>query len=258
MNEFNVPPPPALPGYAPPQPPPLVPPAPPAGEPEDLSPIRGVIAAAEAVLRQPNRLRHQLQQAGNGRLIGALGLIAVVSGLIYGLVVGTFSGGAQLWAAPLKVAGGLLVCTLICLPSLYIFCCLSGAQARLADIVGLVAGLLALLTILLIGFAPVAWVFSQSTGSVATMGGLHLVFWAIATGFGLRFLNAGFNRLLARTSGGLHLWFIIFVLVMLQMTTALRPLVGPAQHFLPQEKKFFIAHWWDCLASEAAPPKSAE
>jgi hypothetical protein len=256
MNEFN-PPPPALPGYSTP-PPPVVPPAPPAGEPEDLSPIRGVIAAAESVLRQPNRLRHHLQQAGNGPLIGALVIIAVVSGLVYGFVVGTFSGGAQLWAAPLKVAGGLLVSALICLPSLYIFCCLSGAQARFADIAGLVAGLLALLTILLIGFAPVAWVFSQSTGSVAAMGGLHLVFWAIATGFGLRFLHAGFKRLRARTSGGLTLWFAIFVLVMLQMTTALRPLVGSSPDLLPKNKVFFVAHWWDCLASETLPSKPAE
>ena len=59
---------------------------------------------------------------------------------------------------------------------------------------GLVAGLLALMTVLLIGFAPVAWVFSQSTSSLVAMGALHLAFWLVATVFGLRFLFAGFRH----------------------------------------------------------------
>src|SRR5205823_7993352 len=142
-----------------------------------------------------------------------------------GFVVGTFSNGVQLWAAPLKISLGLLISALICLPSLYIFSCLSGSQARLIEVVGLVAGLLLLMTVLLIGFAPVAWVFSQSTGSVVAMGALHLAFWFIATYFGLRFLSAGFSAHEDRSGGGIKVWMIIFVLVMLQMTTAVRPLI---------------------------------
>ena len=120
--------------------------------------------------------------------------VSVVCSLIYGVVVGTFSGGTQLWAAPVKVAAGLMISALICLPSLYIFTCLGGSQARLVEVFGLLAGLLMLMTILLIGFAPVAWIFSQSTESLAWMGTLHLIFWFIATIFGLRFLEAGFSH----------------------------------------------------------------
>jgi hypothetical protein len=42
---------------------------------------------------------------------------------------------------------------------------------------------------------------------------------------------------------------ILFLLVMLQMTTALRPLVGTAPTLLPSasEKRFFIGHWLECL-----------
>ena len=122
-----------------------------------------MLAAIECILRQPRRVMFQLRQPGAGRLIGGMLFVAVVCSLVYGVVVGTFSGGDQLWTAPVKIAGGLLVSALICLPSLYIFACLSGSQARLVEIVGLVAGLLMLMTILLIGFAPVAWLFSQST-----------------------------------------------------------------------------------------------
>ena len=98
-----------------------------------------------------------------------------------------------------------------------------------------------------IGFAPVAWLFSQSTQSVAWMGALHLLFWFIATIFGVRFLRAGFAHSQARSMAGLYVWIILFILVMLQMTTALRPIVGTASTTLPNEKKFFLAHWADCL-----------
>ena len=39
----------------------------------------------------------------------------------------------------------------------------------------------------------------------------------------------------------------IFLLVMLQMMTALRPIIGTTDTFLPPEKKFFVSHWMECL-----------
>ena len=209
-------------------------------------PIPNFVGAIEAILRQPRRVMFQLRQPGAGRLIAAMLAVSVVCGLIYGVVAGTFSGGTQLWAAPVKIVGGLLISALICLPSLYIFSCLSGSQARLIEVFGLVAGLLLLMTVLLIGFAPVAWVFSQSTESLAAIGALHLAFWFIATCFGLRFLSAAFAHY-SQSGDGLKVWIVIFLLVMLQMMTALRPIIGTTDTFLPAEKKFFVSHWVECL-----------
>src|SRR5438034_7697833 len=238
---------PLVPPPIPPPPPPGYPSGRPLGElPEEREPIPNALAAVEAILRQPRRVMYQLRQPGSGGLIAGMLFVAVLCSVVYGVVVGTFSGGVQLWAAPLKIAGGLLISALICLPSLYIFACLSGSQARLIEVVGLVAGLLLLMTVLLIGFAPVAWVFSQSTESVAAMGALHLAFWFISTCFGIRFLNAGFAHH-SYSGDGLKVWIVIFMLVMLQMSTALRPIVGTADYFLPTEKKFFVAHWVDSL-----------
>ncbi len=247
MNESNP-----LPPQAPPPIPPPAPPVYPASRalgdnPEERVPITSIITAVEALLRQPRRVMYQLRQPGSGGLIAAMLVIAILCSAVYGVIVGTFSGGTQLWAAPVKIAGGLLISALICLPSLYIFACLSGSQARLVEIFGLVVGLLTLMTVLLIGFAPVAWLFSQSTESLNWMGALHLIFWAIATIFGLRFIEAGFSHSKARSNAGLNTWAIIFVLVVLQMTTALRPIVGTSKTFFPTEKKFFLSHWGDCL-----------
>jgi hypothetical protein len=225
-------------------------------DPSERVPIPHAFAAIDAILRHPRRVMFQLRQPGAGRLIASMVSASVVCCLIYGLVAGTFSGGQQLWVAPIKIALGLMISAVICLPSLYIFTCLSGSQARLIEIAGLLAGLLMLMTVLLIGFAPVAWIFSQSTDSLAWMGALHLTFWFIATFFGLRFLEAGFSQSNARSHAGCNTWVIIFILVAVQMTTALRPILGKSDSFLPQEKKFFVAHWSDCLKAGGVDAKT--
>jgi hypothetical protein len=233
-----------------------------AEDPVERTPINGIAAAIESILRQPKRVHHALRQPGAMRVVASMVLVTVVCALIYGVVVGTFSRGPQLWIAPLKIAGGLLIAAIICLPSLYIFACLSGSRARLAEMAGLLAGLLLLMTLLLIGFAPVAWLFSESTNSIGWMGFLHLVFWGIATIFGMRFLGAGFAGTQARSQAGLTVWAVIFILVCLQLTTALRPIIGTADKVFPgaEEKKFFIKHWMDELgkpAYERAPARGA-
>lgn len=248
MDNIN-PPPPILPGSM------STPPLPPDDTPETHVPVTGFLGAVETILRQPRRVIHQLSQ-GSASLTAALLTVAILCAAFYGLVVGSFSMGTQLWAAPTKIVLGMLICGFICLPSLYIFSCLSGSEARLGTVFGLLAGLLALMTVLLIGFAPVAWVFSQSTTSRAMMGGLHLLFWVVATAFGIKFLRNGMEHLNVRSSGGLRIWTIIFVLVMVQMTTALRPLIGDAKDFLPTEKKFFLSHWLDSIKEESLQKKA--
>ncbi len=225
-------------------------------DPAERVAIPNILVAIETILRHPRRMMFQLRQPGAGQLIAAMIFVSVVCALIYGVVAGTFSGGTQLWAAPVKITLGLLISALICLPSLYIFTCLGGSQARLVEVFGLLAGLLMLMTILLIGFAPVAWIFSQSTESVAWMGTLHLAFWFIATGFGLRFLETGFSHSNAKSLAGFRIWAVIFLLVALQMTTALRPILGTSATFLPTEKQFFLSHWSDCLKSSDVESKS--
>jgi hypothetical protein len=215
--------------------------------PADREPIKGLFGVVEALLREPRRLLYHLRNPGWGQLAFSLLVVSTGCSLLYGLVVGSFSMGTQLWAVPLKVVGGLILSTLICLPSLYIFACLSGSRASLGEIVGLVSAVVALTGILLMGFAPVAWLFSQSTQSVVWMGALHLLLWLVAVGFGGKFLIAGFVHSSARSTGGVTFWVLLFLLVTVQMTTTLRPLVGKADTFFPVEKKFFLKHWGDSM-----------
>ncbi len=201
----------------------------------------------EALLKQPGALLHELNGDLRNGIITRLIALIVICGCIYGVVMGSLSGGTQLWAAPVKLTGGLFFSVLLCLPSLYIFLCLNGADVRLGQICGALLGMVALVTLLLVGFAPVAWIFSQSTDSVVTMGMLHLFFWIIGLWFGVRMIKGLLAYSDMPDSGHLKVWIIIFVMVSLQMTAVLRPLIGTADTLLPIEKKFFVQHWFDSM-----------
>lgn len=207
----------------------------------------GLGSILEALLKRPDALLDALKGPLQGGILARLVLLILVCGCIYGVVLGSLSGGTQLWAAPLKLSSGLFFSILLCLPSLYIFLCLNGADLGLGQIGGAFLGMVALTAILLIGFAPVAWIFSQSTDSVVTMGMLHLFFWTIGLWFGARLIKGLLACGEVSDHGHLKVWMIIFVLVSLQMTAVLRPLIGTADTLLPTEKKFFAQHWLDSM-----------
>ena len=238
MNSDNPTPPPSFTPYVPgprPEPPPprVEPPLP-----EKLE-LRTLF---EALLRSPRALVRRMADPGHGALLPFLGL-AVVSLLVFGAVLGSFAMGDQMWAAPLKITAGLLIAGVICFPSLYIFSCLAGSQAGAAQLAATFAGMMALAGLLLLGFAPAVWIFTQATDSLGFMGLLSLAAWLVALSFGFRFLRDAVGSTGAVSKGPFSVWSIIFLLVTLQMTTSLRPILGRSDRLLTDEKKFFLQHW---------------
>lgn len=208
---------------------------------------RGVVAVVEALLKSPASI---LRDVREGRGASArLSLVIAASAIVVGLVTASFSGGLQFVLVPMKMLGGVFFCALICLPSLHIFSCLSGARQSLKETWGALLMGVALMGLLLLGFAPIAWIFSQATSSVAFVGGLHLLFLTLSCVLGLRLVDrtlAAMNRAPLR---GLRLWSTLFVVVLFQMSTTLRPLVGAADGVKLEERLFFLTHWVKALAS---------
>jgi hypothetical protein len=209
-------------------------------------PLEGGLSAQHvisALLKHPAKVVCEIIQ-GNRKMVSLILLLIVVLCMFgYGLVMGMFSGGHQLWFVPLKVCFGLLLASVICLPSLYIFICLAGGDQSLSQVTGLLLAMLALGGILLVGFAPVAWVFSQATNASKFMGSIHLVFWGLGVLFGLRLLESALVHLNRCNAAVFRTWAVIFIMVVLQMTTTLRPLVGEYQGAQLFGKKFFLHHW---------------
>ncbi|MDQ8191446.1 hypothetical protein [Roseibacillus persicicus] len=223
------------------------------GEPKDPTEDRQAVevtnlaTAIEALLRSPLNLLKALPE--KRQLILPLALLALFSAGVLGLVFGSYSGGTQLWAAPLKVGGGLLLGALICFPSLYVFSCLANSPLRLGGVAAAYLCFLALLGLLLIAFAPILWIFTQSSNSLPFVGFLALVVWLLSFLLASSLLRKVSRR--ATSSWQVHLWLLIFLTVTLQMSTALRPILGTSETLLPQEKKFFLTHWMNSI-DEAA------
>ncbi len=210
----------------------------------------------EALLRRPHALVARLAEP-NHNATGRFTIMAVVSIFFFGLVLGCFAKHEQLWAAPAKITVGLLFSGLICFPSLYIFATLAGARASISQLAACLAGALALAGLLLLGFAPAVWIFAESTDSLGFMGSLAVGAWIIAIFFALRFLKSVIFASGGTQKGPLAIWSIVFLLVTLQMTTSLRPILGRSDILLTQEKKFFLHHWGDTFGSSIKPEINA-
>lgn len=230
------------------QPPPLEAPLP---EKPDLKSL------FEALLRRPHALVARLAEPDHGAT-GRFALMAVISILFFGFVLGCFAKHQQLWAAPAKITAGLVFSGLICFPSLYIFSTLAGARMSISQLAACLAGALALAGLLLLGFAPAVWIFAESTDSLGFMGTLAIGAWIIAVFFALKFLKSVILATGGTQKGPLFIWSTVFLLVTLQMTTSLRPILGRSDVLLTQEKKFFLQHWGDTFGTSLQPHGSAK
>src|SRR5690242_1906896 len=124
----------------------------------------------DLLLRSPATLMERFDGPQASRHLALLAAVTFAGLFVYGLVVASFAGGMQWWASPLKILAGMTVTGAICFPSLYILVCMSGARARATQVAGMLLALLALSAVFLAGFAPIAWVFSQSSTLVSFIG----------------------------------------------------------------------------------------
>jgi hypothetical protein len=196
-----------------------------------------------ALLKHPGQLIYEIIEGRAGIASKSLLMVALLGLAIFGIVVGSFCGGSQYWIAPAKILFGSMATACLCLPSLYVFLCLNGANARLPHVAALLLTGVALMAVLLVSLAPIAWIFSQSTDSVVFIACLHLILWSVAVAFGLRLLLVGASLVWGDACRRLGVWITMYLLVCLQMMTTLRPLIGSSSNFLPAEKMFFLAHW---------------
>ncbi|MEM6909984.1 MAG: hypothetical protein AAF555_00230 [Verrucomicrobiota bacterium] len=212
----------------------------------------GFLQTFEALLKRPGSTVRALEEEGPQRFLGKHSAAALSCLLPFGLVLGAFSGGTQFWAAPLKIVVGLSLSALICLPSFYIFLCLAGVEVRFSTVAGLLVACITLTALLLVGFAPLLWIFSTSTDSLPFIGFLIILVWIVSLLIAFKIPKLLLQWLQSPPAPHLSLWKVLFVFVTLQMSTTLRPLVGRSEVFLTNEKKFFLVHW---LEESSRPAK---
>ncbi len=210
--------------------------------------VAGNIAAC--LLKAPTKVADVIahQQKDLLATAGTLLAVAVVCHALFGLAVGLFAGWSvalmDVVKAPLIAVSSLL----LCFPSLYVFACVAGSPLSILQTVALGCSCLAMIGLVLVGLAPVAWLFAVSTESLPFVVMLTVVLWAIAVSFAARYVGKLKANPLFQRQGGIKVWFLILVVVTLQMATTMRPMLAkPEKGWRTSEKQFFLAHFGSIL-----------
>ena len=74
---------------------------------------------------------------------------------------------------------------------------------------------------------PVSFIFTFSVKTVAFMGIVHLGVWFVSMCFACRFIRQGLLQGVPRANSFLYIWNIVLIVTLLQMSTTLRPMLGP-------------------------------
>ncbi len=191
----------------------------------------------------------------------SLVLLAAALGFysIYGAAMGVFSGGSALWMTGLKIPLIAVASSLLCAPSLYVLLGLNGSPVTLRQSAAILAGSACLTSLLLVGFAPVAWLFGVSTSNLQFMIVLHLAVWGVGLCYGLRLLGISVpngyigNKVLV-------LWTVVFLLVSSQMATYFRPLLTLSADgsFHDRQKQFFFQHLVESVGQQEPEAELAD
>lgn len=199
-----------------------------------------------ALLKAPEQFARRLREDRTALRDGAVLLAAGLAfHAVFGFACGLFGG---LSVAVMAACKGVLIALfslLLCLPSLYVFCCLGGGAISMRQAFALGGAASAMTGLILVALAPVAWLFAVSTSSLLFVTMLNVFLWGAAILF-----VPGVFRHFTRTGadgqiGPAGAWLLVYLLVTLQMATTLRPLLVEPDDgkWFVSEKRFFLAQF---------------
>jgi MFS family permease len=201
------------------------------------------------LLRDPGGfVRHVCECRQYVRLIFFLILLTLGGFGIFGLVTGFFVDWRVALLDMVKMIGVVVFGFALCLPSLYVFMCISGVVLSFSRIV--MAGLVvtAMMGCVMGALAPVIWLFSASTSSMGVFLMILLFAGSVAVGFGVLPIKRAYMAGVFNSCTALYSWLAILVVVMLQCITLMRPMLSPiGDEATPQGKQFFIPHFFISL-----------
>jgi hypothetical protein len=168
----------------------------------------------------------------------------------YGACAGAYAGPAQALSAAIKLPVLFLGTLAICFPGFFVIQVLVGSRLRLAQVLALTAGALALSAIVLAAIVPVALFFLLTGANYHFLELLHV---AIVLGSGLVGMAALHEGLAfacekrgvypRRAMTIMQVWAVLFAFVGIQMAWNLRPFVGdretPFKAFRHYEGNFY-------------------
>jgi len=186
-----------------------------------------------------------------GKIARSLGtLVALLAS--YGAAAGAYAGLPQALSSAIKLPLLFLGTLAICFPGFFVIQVLVGSRLRLAQVLALTTGALALSAIVLAAVVPVALFFLLTGGNYYFLELLHVVIVLGAGLIGMVALHEGLA--FACEKRGVYprnamtimqVWAVLFAFVGVQMAWNLRPFVGdrgePFKVFRHYEGNFYTA-----------------
>ena len=193
------------------------------------------------LLRDPDTFFDCVRRTRFGRAQGGwLALLSVVCLSIFGFVTGLAHSPWQALSSAVKMPILAIGAGLLCLPALYLFALMLGTRLGIAQVAAVVLAGVCVMSILLLGLAPVVLTFALTSHSYPFFQLLIVGSVALSGCVGLYYLWRGMERinLFERGSDTLKRglmggWLILYGFVTSQLAWRLSPFVGnPAQPFV--------------------------
>lgn len=150
----------------------------------------------ERILRDKQGIWHQIVEDRElPRLTGQMLVSSVVALAVYGAVLGSFHGVLMALTSAVKLPLLFLVTLAICLPTLYLFNLVFGAQLSIRQSLSLVTVALTVTAMLALAFAPISLFFLITAPDYAFFKLLNVAILGLSALVGLRFLTGGMRVL---------------------------------------------------------------
>ncbi len=179
---------------------------------------------------------------------------------MYGVIIGSFHGGQQALSSGIKLPILYLLTLIICLPTLYIFSALFGAQRSLKQYFAYLLTAATVISLLLCGFAPVTLFFLTTIGvkDYSFFLLLNIFFFGLTGVIGVGFLYQVLRPIETIGAEGivdpnfkvrrniLRFWLVLYGFVGSQLGWILRPFFGSAgqfEWFRDREGNFLTGVW---------------
>lgn len=217
----------------------------------------GGFAVVGAVLKAQGAVIRDLSAGRNlGRYLWGFFGTVLVFFAAYGAILGMYRPGFQILYSAAKLPIVVLGTAALCTPTFYVFNSILGSRWTFAQTATLVLLFAASSTLIFVAFAPIAWLFTVTTGGALFLRILHLAVAAIAVAFGAHVLSVTRKYLsyLDRTQTPVHggfvvVWLAIVLGVAMQMAWYFRPLIEPGPFHTGERGMFLEA------LSVSGPPR---
>ena len=159
---------------------------------------------------------------------------------IYGGIMGSFNGWLQMLVSAIKLPALYLLTMIICLPTLYFFDVISGSKRNFKQYLALLLAAIAIISVMLFGFAPVTLFFRLSLNDYAFFILLNVAILGVTGIIGINFfyqtmisfVNQGDIQQLKQRNLVIKYWLFLYAFVGSQLGWTLRPFFGsPGQPF---------------------------